>query len=129
MCEAARRTVVAEAESWLRTPFHHEQRVTGVGADCLMLLAEVYERAGVVAHIGPPHYPPDWHLHQDVERYLDSLLSYVHQIPGPPRAGDVALFHFGRTFAHGAIVVAWPRVIHAFWRAGMVCWGDARLNP
>src|SRR5437660_5143962 len=44
--------VVAEAETWLRTPYHHMARVKGAGADCLTLLAEVYEKAGVI-----PQYP------------------------------------------------------------------------
>jgi hypothetical protein len=38
------------------------------------------------------------------------------------------VFQFGRTFSHGAIVTDWPRLIHAFWRRGVV-WGNATLNP
>ena len=123
-----RQRVIAEAISWIGTPFHHEARVKGAGVDCLMLLAEVYERAGVIEHATPPHYPADWHLHRDTERYLEGLLQYVREIPGPPLLGDVAMFHFGRTFSHGAIVVEWPRVIHAYWAIGVV-WGDATRQP
>ena len=69
-----RRTqVVAEAETWLRTPYHHMGRVKGAGTDCLMLLAEVFESAGVISRVEVPFYPPDWHLHRDAERYLDGL--------------------------------------------------------
>ena len=123
-----RTAVLAEAQSWIGTPFHHEARVKGHGVDCLMLLAEVYERAGIVEHVTVPHYPADWHMHRDVERYLEGLMQYGHAIEGPPLPADIALFHYGRTFSHGAIVVAWPRVIHAYWRNGVV-WGDATLNP
>jgi cell wall-associated NlpC family hydrolase len=42
-----------------------------------------------------------------------------------PRAGDVALFRFGRCFSHGAIIVDWPVVIHA-WHTGGVLMTDAR---
>lgn len=122
-----RKKVVEEAESWIKTPFHHQARLKGVGIDCLMFLAEVYERVGVVPHVDPPHYPPDWHMHQDVERYLEGVLGYAHEAE-TPEIGDVALFHFGRTFSHGAIIVEWPRVIHAYWSVGVV-WGDARLVP
>jgi cell wall-associated NlpC family hydrolase len=69
-----RRAVVAEAASWLRTPYHHMGRVKGGGVDCLMLLAEVYEAAGVIPHVEIPFYPPDWHLHRGVERYLEGLM-------------------------------------------------------
>ena len=123
-----RRRVVVEAESWVGTPFHHAARVKGAGVDCLMLLAEVYERAGVVTRIDPPFYVPDWHMHRDAERYREGLARYAREIEGPPLAGDIALFRFGRTLSHGAIVVQWPRLIHAYWSIGVV-WGDASLYP
>jgi NlpC/P60 family putative phage cell wall peptidase len=126
--DAKRAAVVAEAESWIGTPFHHAARVKGGGVDCLMLLAEVYERAGVAPHIEPPFYVPDWHLHRDAERYMEGLLDYARPLGGAPERGDIALFRFGRTFSHGAIVARWPRLIHAYWSAGVV-WGDATLHP
>src|SRR6266496_3157295 len=79
-----RELVVKEAESWIGTPFHHAARVKGAGVDCLMLLAEVYERAGVVAPIEPPFYVPDWHLHRDAERYLEGLIRYAREIQALP---------------------------------------------
>ena len=115
-----RQRVVAEAKTWLRTPYHHMGRIKGGGTDCLMLLAEVYEAAGVIRHVDVPFYPPDWNLHRDAERYIQGLMRYAHEIGGPPRSGDVAVFRFGRCFAHGAIVVSWPRLIHAWCDAGVV---------
>jgi len=123
-----REAVVAEARGWIGTPFHHAARVKGAGVDCLMLLAEVYERAGIAPHIEPPFYVPDWHMHRDAERYMEGLLAYARAIDGPPLPGDIALFRFGRTFSHGAIVARWPRLIHAYWAIGVV-WGDATLHP
>ena len=124
-----RAAVIAEAESWLRTPFHHHAAVKGAGVDCLHLLAEVYQRAGIVNAVAVPHYPPDWHLHRDAERFLDGLEAYAREIEGPPQPGDIALFHYGRVFSHGAIVIAWPRLIHANFQARAVTWGDATLAP
>jgi cell wall-associated NlpC family hydrolase len=115
-----RQRVVAEAETWLRTPYHHMGRIKGGGIDCLTLLAEVYEAAGVIPHVDVPFYPPDWNLHRDTERYLRGLMRYARGIGGPPQGGDVAVFRFGRCFAHGAIVVSWPRLIHAWCDAGVV---------
>ena len=123
-----RAAVLREAESWIGTPFHHAARVKGVGVDCLMMLAEVYERAGVARErIDPPFYVPDWHLHRDAERYMDGLLAYTRPVEAP-EPGDIALFKFGRTHSHGAIVTEWPRLIHAYWNIGVV-WGDAALYP
>jgi cell wall-associated NlpC family hydrolase len=115
-----RQRVVAEAKTWLRTSYHHMGRIKGGGTDCLMLLAEVYEAAGVIRHVDVPFYPPDWNLHRDAERYIQGLMRYAHEIGGPPQGGDVAVFRFGRCFAHGAIVVSWPRLIHAWCDAGVV---------
>ncbi len=56
----ARQAVIAEAVTWIGTPFHHAARVKGAGVDCLMLLAEVYERAGAAPHVVPPFYVQDW---------------------------------------------------------------------
>jgi NlpC/P60 family putative phage cell wall peptidase len=124
-----RGAVVAEAESWLRTPYHHMARVKGAGADCLTLFAEVYEKAGVIPHVEVPFYPPDWNLHRDAERYLEGIMRYAREIPYcpdiSPAPGDVAIFKFGRCFAHGAIVVSWPRLIHAWHSAGVV-YADAK---
>ncbi len=116
--------VIAEAESWLGTPYHHMARVKGIGCDCMTLLTAVYHAAGIVPEIEIPFYPPDWHLHRSAERYLDGLLRYACEIEEPPRPSDVALFKFGRCFSHGAIVTDWPCLIHA-WHAGGVLRGDA----
>jgi NlpC/P60 family putative phage cell wall peptidase len=131
-----RAAVVAEAQSWIGTPFHHAGRVKGPagGVDCLMLLAEVYERAGIVDHLTPPFYVPDWHLHRSAERYIEGLLAYAREVtwdrraPAPAQPGDIAVFRFGRTFSHAAIVTDWPRLVHAYWQLGVVA-GDATLYP
>jgi cell wall-associated NlpC family hydrolase len=117
--------VIEEALGWLRTPYHHMARVKGVGVDCLTLLAEVYERARVIPHVKVPFYPPDWNLHRDAERYLDGVMQYAREIPAvgdadPPQPADIAVFKFGRCFAHCAIVLHWPRLIHAWHSAGVI---------
>ena len=122
-CWLLRQRVIVEAESWLGTPYHHMARLKGVGCDCLTLLAAVYHAAGVVPAIEIPYYPPDWHLHRGVERYVDGLLAHARETE-EPEPGDVALFRFGRCFSHGAVIVEWPRLIHA-WHAGGVLRGDA----
>lgn len=113
MSEAEERARVVEiAKTWLLTPYHSGARIRGAGVDCAMLPAEVYREAGLLPHIEPGHYPQDWHLHRDDERYLAMVLS--HALPTEtPRPGDFVLFKVGRSFAHGAIIVDWPLVIEA----------------
>lgn len=105
--------VISAARGWLGTPYHPGGRVKGAGVDCLTLLAEVYAEAGILPRVHVPTYSPDWHLHRNSERYMDGLLDYAVEVIPPPMPGDIALWKFGRCYSHGAIVVAWPRIIHA----------------
>jgi len=109
-----RAQLVGVARSWLGTPYHAMGRVKGAGVDCLTLLAEIFHEAGIVPCIEIPYYPHDWHLHRGQECYLTGLLQHTHEIYTPPQPGDIALWKFGRCFSHGAIVVAWPMIIHAY---------------
>lgn len=108
-----RNRVLRIARRWINTPWKHQARVQGVGVDCAMFLCAVYEEAGLIPHVDPRPYPRDWHFHRDDERFVRWLLQYADEVD-KPRKGDVAVFKFGRTFSHGAIVHAWPVVIHCY---------------
>ena len=128
-----RQRVVVEARSWLRTPYHHNQRVKGGGVDCANLPAAVYAAAGVVPEIPAEEYSAQWHLHcdaenPDTERYLNRVLEFATEFSGPPHPGDFVLWKVGRRWAHGAIVIEWPVIIHAAAKAGMVIQGDAQRD-
>ena len=119
MLPAMQEAVVAEARSWLRTPYHHQGRIKGVGVDCAMLLCEVYHAVGLIPYIDPRPYPPDWHLHRGQERYLQWVSEYADAVESA-EPGDVALYQFGRTKSHGAIVISWPTVVHSYRGEGCV---------
>lgn len=115
-----RAAVVAEARRWLGTPYHHQARVKGRrgGVDCAQLLVGVFAAVGLIDPPAIEHYPPDWHLHRAAERYLGAVLAHAREIDpstgSGPLPGDIVLWRFGRCFSHGAIVVDWPQVIHAY---------------
>jgi len=111
--------VVVEARTWLGTPYHHQARVRGVGVDCAMLLCEVFEACGMIPHVDPRPYPPDWHLHRSEEKYLGWIKQYADQVDAP-LPGDVVLYKFGRTVSHAGIVIDWPMIIHAYRGQGCV---------
>lgn len=119
---AKQRAVVQEAHSWLRTPWHHEARVKGVGVDCAQFLIAVYASAGLIESFDSEPYPADWHLHRDQPRFVEKLLAYADPVE-VPQPGDVAMFQYGRHAAHGSIVVEGGMVIHA-WRD----WGGVVLT-
>lgn len=121
--QEARAAIVAEARSWLRTPYHHAARVKGAGVDCAQILVEVYSAAGVIERFDPGFYPSDWMLHRDEERYLETVRRFAHPV-ATPLPGDVAVYRFGRCVSHGAIVIEWPIIIHAYAKERNVCLGD-----
>ena len=124
--------IVTEAYSWIDTPYHHAARVKGAGVDCAQLLIAVYSVVGILpVDFTVDDYPMDWHLHRDEERYLNHVLAYTHAVD-VPQVGDIALFKFGRTVSHGAILVAVEGeqlgIIHAYRSARCVCLQFLNLN-
>jgi cell wall-associated NlpC family hydrolase len=91
---------VAEAMTWLGTPYHHQGRVKGVGVDCGTLICEVYEKVGLMDHLDPRPYPPDWHMHQLGQRYLEHVLSVCYEVD-EPQPGDIVLI----TLASASVMV------------------------
>jgi cell wall-associated NlpC family hydrolase len=120
-----RAAVVREALPWERTPYRSKGRLKGIAADCGTFLHEVFARCGVLpATIDLPALPPQWFLNRDREWYIEYLSRYfVEYSPSEspdiqqrksPQPGDVVAALHGRVYSHGAIVVAWPEVIHCF---------------
>jgi cell wall-associated NlpC family hydrolase len=87
----ARAAVVAEARSWLGTPYHHAADVKSAGVDCAMLLVRVYCDLGLVEPFDPRPYTRDWFLHRSEERYLGFLLAHSHEVRALCE-GDIVLF-------------------------------------
>lgn len=119
-----RQTVKDEAISWLNTKYHPLGRLKGIGVDCAMLIAEVYERAGVIEHCDPGFYSANLaiHSHDDVfERFIRECGGVQTEAPD---VGDVVMWRFGKSFSHGGILVTENRFVHAALAPGIVCYGD-----
>lgn len=114
-----RLAVAAEARTWLGTKYHHAARIKGVGVDCAQILIAVYAAVGLIKSFKTEPYPPDWHLHRSVERYLGWVQKFAHPVE---RAGlgDLMVFKFGRCFAHGGIVVGDGIVVHSYIGRGVI---------
>ncbi len=111
-CTAA---IVAEARSWLGTPYHHHGRIKGVGVDCAQILLAVYADAlGLAPALDVGKYSTQWHLSRSEEMYLAWLKAAgAHQVPCA-LAGDIAMFRFGRTFSHSGICTEPGVYVHAY---------------
>lgn len=115
-----RADIVAEARTWLGTPYHACADLKGIGVDCAMLMMRVYAAAGLVEFVDPRPYDPQWALHHAEEMYIAWLERMgAHRVQAPA-LGDIALFQWGRCFSHGGIVVEAPgpvddaQVLHAY---------------
>lgn len=119
MSQANRQKIIAEARTWLGTPWHHAGKIKGAGVDCGQILIEVYANCGFIARPNVDDYPRDWALHRDQERYLAVVERYCHAVDVPD-LGDIVVYKNGRSFSHGGIVVDWPLIIHAHVEQGVV---------
>lgn len=122
--QAAR--IVAEARSWIGTPYRHQAAVRGAGADCLGLVRGVWR-----AVIGPepeavPAYTADW---SEASGREDLLAAGLRWMGGKPVAdmglGDVVLFRMrGDAVAKHLGIIAqirpYPSFIHAYSGHGVV---------
>ena len=111
--------VLQEARTWLGTPWHHEGAVKGAGVDCAMLLVQVFAAVGAIPAIDPRPYPIDHMMHSRDERFMGWLNQHADDVTDAvqeagPQAADVIVYRVGRCYSHGAIVVKWPHIIHAF---------------
>lgn len=114
--------IINEALSWLNTPYHSEAKIKGVGVDCGQFLLGVYENVGYLkpGECIPEHYPHDRHLHRSEEKYMEYILKFCDPVDGEPQPGDIAMFRYGKSSSHSAIVIDWPWVIHSYVRLGVI---------
>ena len=63
----------------------------------------------------------DWHLHRSAERYLGWVTRYCKKVErAEPLPGDIVVYRYGRCISHGALVIGWPEIIHAYLGLGVV---------
>jgi hypothetical protein len=130
--EASQRDRVCEvARTWVGTPFHDHGEIKGVGTDCAKLLKCVFVEAGVIEDFDIGYYSSQHFMHQSDERFLGWVSKFAREIPQEAaRYGDVAIYHVGRCFAHGAIIMppGWPRIVHAHYASRQVV-ADTGTKP
>lgn len=103
-----------EARSWLNTPFHENACIKGVGVDCGRFLVKAFEAAGIeVPGLEElPNFAHGWFLNKSDERYFSIIARFARPVPHP-RPADIVMYKIGRAWAHSAILLEHPTVIHA----------------
>jgi cell wall-associated NlpC family hydrolase len=97
-----RTDIVAEARTWLKTPFHHQGRVRGVGVDCAGVPLEIGKALGLLpadaAITGYPRQPDGISLLAHCDRWL------VRVPRAAMAAGDVIVVRFDRDPQHVGVL-------------------------
>jgi NlpC/P60 family putative phage cell wall peptidase len=111
-----RAAIVAEARSWIGTPYRHQASLKGVGCDCLGLVRGVWRGLiGDEPERAPP-YSRDWAEAAREETFARALRAHLVEIvateAGP---GDVLLFRHAPRYPakHAAILSGADRMVHA----------------
>lgn len=113
-----RAQILAEAQSWLDTPYLHQASAKHAGCDCLGLIRGVWRTFYGAEPLVLPPYTPDWAERSGRETLLEAAQSCLLQIPiDQARPGDVLLFRMepNSPAKHCAILSAPDRILHAYW--------------
>jgi NlpC/P60 family putative phage cell wall peptidase len=112
----SRKTIVAAAQDWLGTPYHHRASLKGVGCDCIGLIRGLWRELYGQEPESPGAYTADWAEATGNEALLAAAGRHLKQIStaaiGP---GDILIFRVNAyAAAKHAGVVAWNgNMIHA----------------
>jgi len=118
--------VVAEAQSWIGTPYVHQATFKGRGCDCLGLIRGVWRATVGKEPSDVPTYTPDWSEPGGQEQLMAAASLWLDDASDAPwEAGQVLLFRMrgGAVAKHLGILSnagAEPRFIHAYSAHGVI---------
>jgi NlpC/P60 family putative phage cell wall peptidase len=121
--KVSRAAIVAEARSWIGTPYRHQASLKGAGADCLGLIRGVYR-----VFCGPEKepiapYSPNWAEETGQETLRDAARRHLVEIDAAPLRdgaplddGDVILIRVRDRgpAKHAAIASGADMIVHAY---------------
>ncbi|MDU3215490.1 MAG: NlpC/P60 family protein [Negativicoccus succinicivorans] len=111
------------ALTWLGTPYVHNAKAKGYGADCGHLAIGAAEDAGIIKKnsVNAPNLATDWHLHKNREIMRELVAAYCIEVTGKPlMRGDILLYQYGRVSSHVGIYIGNNEVIHSYVGRGVV---------
>ena len=113
--------IIAEARTWLGTPWHHQASVKGAGCDCIGFIRGVAEPFLAKVDI-PLDYTPTWHLYRAEPRMYLGFKTVAEEIaPADVLPADILLFGAGKGPAHHcAFLTPGGGLIHCYQEAGRV---------
>jgi NlpC/P60 family putative phage cell wall peptidase len=127
--DITRAAIVAEAATWIGTPYRHQASLKGIGCDCLGLVRGVWRALLGEEPEVLPAYTPDWAEARGVEALAEAGRRHLVPIAaGEAGAGDVVVFRWRANLPakHVGILVAADRFVHAHQGAAVAA---AALTP
>jgi len=115
--------IVAEARSWLGTPYRHQGRSKGVGCDCLGLVLGVWREIYGAEPEPPGPYAPDWAEAGGQDLLLSAARRHCFEkAANELSSGDLILFRWRQHLPakHAGILVGPDRFIHAYQGSAVV---------
>jgi NlpC/P60 family putative phage cell wall peptidase len=122
--------VVAEARSWLGTPWRHQAYLKGVGCDCAGLVRGVGNALALFdTRDGAPGTEvfKGYGRKPEPRKMLRALDRFMLRRRGEPLPGSVLLLRFDRDPQHLAILTGEGTIVHALATVGKVV--EHRLSP
>jgi NlpC/P60 family putative phage cell wall peptidase len=111
-----RSLIIAEARSWIGTPYRHQASLKGVGCDCLGLVHGVWRAIYGAEPEAVPPYAPDWAEAASEEVLAAAARRHLIEVACTAfEPGDVLLFRWraGLAAKHAAIATGRDRMVHA----------------
>ncbi len=92
----------------------HRCHVRGIGIDCALLIRESFRQIRNDLSKAIPFYSADFMLHKasSEELFLREVEKLCVGVSSPLR-GDIVMFHIGRCFSHGGIMLSPREFVHA----------------
>ncbi len=110
--------IIAEARTWIDTPFRHAAEVKGAGADCAHLVNAVFAATGAITPVVFPQYHADWWKHtSNPEQYIVEGLKtagFKEITAAQAKPADVVVMYLGKAWCHCAIISGKDRAIEAW---------------
>jgi NlpC/P60 family putative phage cell wall peptidase len=110
-----RADIIAEAASWIGTPYHHQASLKGVGADCLGLVRGVWRGVYGAEPLVIPAYAQEPNETPGGEALIEGAA--VHLVAGTaaPQPGDLLVFRLRENLParHCGVLIAEDRFVHA----------------
>lgn len=115
--DARRKRAIEIAETWIGTPYRHQQSRRGVGCDCLGLMLGIWRELYGKDVPERLAYSPDWAETARGEPLLDALGAHCDRLePARMCPGDILAFRWqaGAAAKHLALLAPANRIIHAY---------------